>query len=110
MHWSKVSGDIQYPDHPTDPTEVLTNITTAKDASAALGSYNPPQKLYNALKAKLAELRGEGDASMIRIGAGPALRYISSRKKKQPAAAVMQQPRAPHLPTKVGSPTDPRDN
>jgi len=43
MHWSQVSGDIQYPEHPTDPTEVLTNITTAKDASAALGSYNPPQ-------------------------------------------------------------------
>src|SRR6202034_337894 len=58
MHWSQVSGDIQYPEHPTDPAEVLANVTTAKDASAALDSYNPPQKLYRELKAKLAELRG----------------------------------------------------
>jgi len=36
MHWSQVSGDIQYPEHPTDATEVLTNVTTAKDASAGL--------------------------------------------------------------------------
>ncbi len=27
MHWSQVSGDIQYPEHPIDPTEVLTNVT-----------------------------------------------------------------------------------
>src|SRR6266851_4478539 len=36
FHWSQVSYDIQFPDHPTDPSEVLTNVTTAKDASAAL--------------------------------------------------------------------------
>jgi L,D-transpeptidase YcbB len=110
MHWSQVSGDIQYPEHSTDPTEVLTNITTAKDASAALGSYNPPQKLYKALKAKLAELRGEGDASMIRIGDGPVLRYMSSRNKKQPAAEVMQDPRVPQLRTKLGITENPDDN
>src|SRR5581483_3989755 len=27
MHWSQVSGDIQYPEHPIDPTEVLTKVT-----------------------------------------------------------------------------------
>ncbi len=63
MHWSQVSADIQYPEHPTDPTEVLTNVTTAKDASATLDSYNPPQKLYKELKKKLAELRGQGEAA-----------------------------------------------
>src|SRR5258707_13111219 len=36
FHWSQVGYDIQFPDHPTDPSEVLTNVTTAKDASAAL--------------------------------------------------------------------------
>ena len=61
MHWSQVSADILYPEHPTDPAEVLTNVTTAKDASAALDGYNPPHKLYRELKAKLAELRGQGD-------------------------------------------------
>jgi murein L,D-transpeptidase YcbB/YkuD len=38
MHWSQVSADISYPEHPTDPNEVLTNVTTAKDSSAALDS------------------------------------------------------------------------
>ena len=46
MHWSQVSADILYPEHPTDPAEVLANVTAAKDASAALDSYNPPHKLY----------------------------------------------------------------
>src|SRR5205085_9797337 len=59
MHWSQVSADISYPEHPTDPNEVLANVTSAKNASAALDSYNPPQKLYKELKAKLAELRGQ---------------------------------------------------
>jgi murein L,D-transpeptidase YcbB/YkuD len=110
MHWSQVSGDIQYPEHPTDPTEVLTNITTTKDASIALDSYNPPQKLYKALKAKLAELRGEGDVAMIRIGDGPVLKYTRPGNKKQPAAEAMQDPRVPQLRTKLGITENPDDN
>jgi murein L,D-transpeptidase YcbB/YkuD len=109
MHWSQVSGDIQYPEHPTDPTEVLTNVSTAKDASIALDSYNPPQKLYKALKAKLAELRGEGDVSMIRIGDGPALKYTPSHNKKQPAEAMVD-PRVSQLRTKLGITENPDDN
>jgi murein L,D-transpeptidase YcbB/YkuD len=101
MHWSQVSGDISYPEHPTDPTEVLTNVTTAKDASTALDSYNPPQKLYQELKAKLAELRGQGDAPVVTIGDGPALRYIPARGKKQ-AAMVVEDPRVPQLRAKLG--------
>jgi L,D-transpeptidase YcbB len=100
MHWSQVSGDIQYPEHPIDPTEVLTNVTTAKDASAALDSYNPPQKLYHELKAKLAELRGVGDGPVVQIADGPALRFTPARKK-QPAAE-MEDPRVPQLRAKLG--------
>lgn len=59
MHWSQISGDIAFPEHPIDPAEVLANVSTAKDASAALASYNPPHKAYRELKKKLAELRGE---------------------------------------------------
>ena len=101
MHWSQVSPDIQYPEHPTDPEQVLTNVTSAKDASAALESYNPPQKLYQELKKKLAELRGQGDAPVITIAAGPALKYIPARGKKQPEV-VMQDPRVPQLRAKLG--------
>ena len=101
MHYSQVSGDIQYPEHPIDPVEVLTNVTLAKDASAALDSYNPPQKLYRELKAKLAELRGQGDGPVVQIEDGPALKFTPARGKKQPAVA-MEDPRVPQLRVKLG--------
>ena len=101
MHWSQVSGDIQYPEHPTDPTEVLANITSAKDASIALDSYNPPHKLYLALRKKLAELRGQGDGPMVRIADGPALKYTPARGKSQSAIEV-EDDRVPQLRAKLG--------
>ena len=101
MHWSQVSADIQYPEHPTDPTEVLTNVTTAKDASATLDGYNPPQKLYKELKKKLAELRGQGEAATP-LPDGEVLKYTPARNKKQPAAEEMQDPRVPQLRAKLG--------
>jgi len=103
MHWSQVSGDIQYPEHPTDSTEVLTNVTTAKDASAALDGYNPPHKLYRELRAKLAELRGQGDGPVVQIPDGPALKFTPARGKKQPAVE-MEDPRVPQLRAKLGLP------
>ncbi|MGY4233934.1 murein L,D-transpeptidase YcbB/YkuD [Bradyrhizobium sp. USDA 4449] len=101
MHWSQVSADIQYPEHPVDPNEVLAKVTTAADASAALDSYNPPQKLYKELKAKLAQLRGQGDGPAIEIAEGPALKYTPARGKKQ-AEIVVQDPRVPQLRAKLG--------
>ena len=101
MHWSQVSADILYPEHPTDPSEVLTKVSTAADASAALDSYNPPQKLYKELKAKLAQLRGQGDGPVIEITDGPALKYTPAKGKKQ-AEVVVQDPRVPQLRAKLG--------
>jgi murein L,D-transpeptidase YcbB/YkuD len=101
MHWSQVSADILYPDHPTDPSEVLTNVSTAKNASAALDDYNPPHKLYRELKAKLAELRGQGDGPVIQIADGPALKFTPARGKKQPEV-VMEDARVPQLRGKLG--------
>jgi murein L,D-transpeptidase YcbB/YkuD len=101
MHWSQVSGDIQYPEHPTDPAEVLTNVTTAKDASLALDGYNPPQKLYRELKAKLAELRGQGEGKVVPLWEGPALKFTPARKK-QPAGELMEDARVPLLRAKLG--------
>ena len=108
MHWSQVAGDILYPEHPTDPAEVLANISTAKDASAALDGYNPPHKLYKDLKAKLAELRGQGDGPMIPIAEGPALAFKAATKKQ--GAVTPEDPRVPQLRAKLGieSPDDQR--
>lgn len=100
MHWSQVSGDILYPEHPTDPNEVLAKVTTAADASAALDSYNPPHKLYKELKAKLAQLRGQGDGPVVEIAEGPALKYTPAGKKQ--AEVVVEDPRVPQLRSKLG--------
>ncbi|MBB4424262.1 murein L,D-transpeptidase YcbB/YkuD [Bradyrhizobium sp. CIR48] len=100
MHWSQVSGDILYPEHPVDPNEVLAKVTTATDASAALDSYNPPHKLYKELKAKLAELRGQGSGPVIEIADGPALKYTPASKKQ--AEIVVEDPRVPQLRAKLG--------
>ncbi|MFK4722014.1 murein L,D-transpeptidase YcbB/YkuD [Bradyrhizobium niftali] len=100
MHWSQVSADILYPEHPVDPSEVLTKVTTAADASAALDSYNPPQKLYKELKAKLAELRGQGNGPVIDVADGPALKYTPAGKKQ--AEVVVEDPRVPQLRAKLG--------
>jgi murein L,D-transpeptidase YcbB/YkuD len=107
MHWSQVSADILYPEHPTDPAEVLANISTAKDASAALDGYNPPHKLYKELKAKLAELRGQGDGPVIQIAEGPRWRSRPATKK-QPAVAP-EDPRVPQLRAKLGITENPDD-
>src|SRR5438445_359155 len=100
MHWSQVSADILYPEHPVDPSEVLANISTAKDASAALDGYNPPHKLYRELKARLAELRGQGDGPVIQIAEGPALAYKAATKKLGEVAPEDQ--RVPQLRAKLG--------
>jgi murein L,D-transpeptidase YcbB/YkuD len=108
MHWSQVSADILYPDHPTDPAEVLANVTAAKDANAALEGYNPPHKLYRELKKKLAELRGQGDGPVIQIADGPALKYTPARGKKQPEI-VVEDSRVPQLRAKLGIAENPDD-
>ena len=100
MHWSQVSADILYPDHPTDPAEVLANVTAAKDASAVLETYNPPHKLYRELKAKLAELRGQGEGPVVQIADGQPLKYVPARKK-QPEI-LMEDERVPQLRAKLG--------
>jgi murein L,D-transpeptidase YcbB/YkuD len=100
MHWSRVSADISYPEHPVDPVEVLINVSTAKDASAALDSYNPPHKGYQALKAKLAELRGVTEDTSKQVAEGDALRFVKPTKKN-PNPTIAEDPRVPALRAKL---------
>jgi murein L,D-transpeptidase YcbB/YkuD len=100
MHFSRVSADISYPEHPVDPVEVLINVSTAKDASAALEGYNPPHKGYQGLKAKLASLRGVTEDTSKQIAEGDALKFIKPTKKN-PNPAVAEDPRVPALRAKL---------
>ncbi|QUS41609.1 murein L,D-transpeptidase [Tardiphaga alba] len=96
MHWSQIDAEIMYPEHPTDPAEVLANVSTAKDASAALASYNPQHDGYKKLKAKLAELRGETEMPAQPIAEGPALKFTKATKKN-PNPTVAEDDRVPLL-------------
>lgn len=98
MHWSQVSGDILYPEHPIDPAEVLANVSTARNPSIALDGYNPPHKAYQELKKKLAELRGETSLPQQQIGEGPALKFVKTKKNQ----VVMDDSRVPLLRARLG--------
>lgn len=108
MHWSQVSADIKYPEHPIDPTEVLINVSTAKDASAALDGYNPPHKGYQALKAKLAELRGVADEGPKKIAEGEVLKFVKPTKKN-PNPTIAEDERVPALRARLGITEDATD-
>ncbi len=101
MHWSQVTAAAEFPEHPIDPTEVLRHVTSAKDAAAALDSYNPPQPQYRALKAKLTELRSKASVPVVKIAYGPVLRYLRPRSKRRPAVQ-MKDARVPQLRARFG--------
>jgi murein L,D-transpeptidase YcbB/YkuD len=101
MHWSHVNGDILYPEHPTNPGEVLADVASAKDIAAALDAYNPKHKGYLALKAKLAELRGKSVAQAATIADGQPLKFVSGGKKRS-AAVLMDDSRVPQLRARLG--------
>ncbi|TXJ08487.1 MAG: murein L,D-transpeptidase [Afipia sp.] len=100
MHWSRVSADISYPEHPVDPVDVLVNVSTARDASAALEGYNPSHKGYKGLKAKLAELRGVTEDTSKHIAEGDALKFTKPTKKN-PNPVAVEDDRVPALRAKL---------
>ena len=55
---SRVLTEVDYGDHTLAPADILRKIAEAADAGAALESFNPPRRDFQALKAKLAALRG----------------------------------------------------
>jgi L,D-transpeptidase YcbB len=75
VHFSRVSPDIYYNLVAPDPREVLSRLAQAKDVGEVLGAYNPPQDGFKQLRAKLAEVRGQGEAAApARIAAGSLLK------------------------------------
>jgi murein L,D-transpeptidase YcbB/YkuD len=75
VHWSRVSGDIEYSTPAPEPGDVLAAIAGASNAAATLDSYEPQTPGYRALKAKLADMRGgKIDKSKPPIADGPVLK------------------------------------
>src|ERR1700736_4791175 len=91
--YANVSKNIELPQQPPDTTEVLTKLADAKDAGRALDDYSPPQKGYQALKAKLAEMRHKSGGTGKEIPDGPELRLVK---------VPMEDPRVPQLRERLG--------
>ncbi|MCC7346152.1 MAG: L,D-transpeptidase family protein [Variibacter sp.] len=71
---SRISPNIDFNPTPPDPAAVLATLAEAKDVAAALDAYNPPHQGFHALRAKLAELRGTPDDTIVQVPAGPTLK------------------------------------
>ena len=58
VHFTRVSGDIHYHLDLPDPADLLAKLAATNEAASALASHLPQHEGYKALKAKLAEARG----------------------------------------------------
>lgn len=71
---SRISPNIDFTPQAPEPANVLKTLTDDSDVTAALDGFNPPHEGFRALKAKLAELRGQPDDKVPHVGNGPTLK------------------------------------
>ena len=71
--FSRVGRDIEMPQQPPEPADVLARIADAADAAKVLDEFSPPQEGYKKLKAVLAQLLHKG-GSAGKFADGPALK------------------------------------
>jgi L,D-transpeptidase YcbB len=92
--YASVSKNIELPQQPPDTSEVLTKLADAKDTGKVLNEFSPPQKGYQALKAKLAEVRTKSGAGTgHEIPDGPELKLVK---------VPVEDPRVPKLRERLG--------
>ena len=88
------SNNIELPQAPPDPAEVLTKLAAVADAGKALAEYSPPQEEYKKLKGVLAELRAKAGGGSKQLAEGVPLKLV--------AKTPMEDPRVPLLREKLG--------
>jgi L,D-transpeptidase YcbB len=91
--YTRVSQNIELPQAPPDPAEVLAKVADAADAATALDQFSPPHEGYKKLKTMLAQMRGKATGGQ-EIADGPLL--------KLNAKAPLEDPRVPLLREKLG--------
>ena len=65
--YARVSRNIELPQAPPEPADILLSIADATDAGKALDAFSPPHEPYRKLKAMLADLRGRPGAAKSEI-------------------------------------------
>ncbi|HZD62131.1 MAG TPA: L,D-transpeptidase family protein, partial [Xanthobacteraceae bacterium] len=98
--YTRVSNNIELPQAPPEPADVLAKVASAADAGKVLEDFSPPQDAYKRLKAQLAQMRGKGDTGKT-IADGALL--------KPNAKAPMEDARVPLLREKLGLAGDASD-
>ena len=88
VHPWRVSADIDYTLPTPEAADVLAKLAASKDVAKTLDAFNPPQPGFQALRKKLAELRGRSnDAPTVRIPGGPVVKV----GKKDPRVPVLRE-------------------
>ena len=98
--YTRVSNNIELPQEPPEPAQILAKIAGVADAATALDDFSPPHEGYRKLKAVLAHMRGKAPAAK-EIAEGQLL--------KLNAKAPMEDPRVSLLRDKLGLTGDASD-
>jgi len=98
--YTRVSNNIELPQEPPEPAQILAKIAGVADAATALDDFSPPHEGYRKLKAMLAQMRGKAPAAK-EIAEGQLL--------KLNAKAPMEDPRVSLLRDKLGLTGDASD-
>src|SRR5262245_46520021 len=98
--YSRVSQNIELPQAPPDPAEVLAKIGNAVNAGTGLDDFSPPHEGYKQLKAMLAQMRAKASPAK-EIAEGPLLKFN--------AKLPMEDPRVPLLRERLGLAGNPSD-
>src|SRR5262249_8608260 len=98
--YTRVSNNIELPQEPPDPADILAKIANGANAGTALDDFSPPHEGYKKLKAMLAQMRGK---------ASDAKEIADGQLLKLNAKAPMEDPRVPLLRDKLGLTGDASD-
>jgi L,D-transpeptidase YcbB len=98
--YARVSQNIELPQEPPDPAQILAKLAEAANAATALDEFSPPHEGYKKLKAMLAQMRAKPPGAK-EIADGQLL--------KLNAKAPMEDARVPLLRDKLGLTGDASD-
>jgi murein L,D-transpeptidase YcbB/YkuD len=96
---ARIGQNIEMPQQPPDPADVLAKLADA-DIAKALDGFAPPHPGYRKLKAMLADMRGKAGGGTHQMAEGEPLRLTK---------VLTEDPRVPMLRERLGVAGDPSE-